>query len=177
MIEMSLGVGDGLQAFRRQIGLMKDVVDSWRPIWTDVVHPWLLEHMRKQFETEGRHGGKPWAGYQNEPIYAEYRARLIGDVKILSWEKGNMRLRPSFTDKSHPEHYFRATDRAVTIGSSVPYANDLNQGGVGPFDERYPPRIIMAMKKRQKKRLVTKIQRKVQEIAGKDALRGGRQVV
>lgn len=177
MFELSLGVGEGLQEFRRAIGLRLEVLDSWKPIFDEVVHPYVLEHMRKQFRTEGRHGGAPWAGYHQEPKYAQYRANLVGDAPILSWTPGNMVLRPSFTRSAHYLHVYRATDTKVTIGSSVPYAPRLNRGGTGPFGEAYSGRTIMAMKRSQKTGLVREVQRAVQAHAGKSGLRASREII
>lgn len=174
MFRLEIGTGDAKE-MSRVIGLMMEVIGSLEHEWRDVVHPYLLRHWKKQFETEGKHGGRPWEGYGGEPKYAAYKMAIVGHHDLLRWEPGvSERLYPSITEPTHSEHIFRADATSMTAGTAVPYSDRLISGGTGPFDEPYPGRNWQRMTTMQKKKLVTLIQRSIRRRLSDDALRDAR---
>lgn len=177
MIELRLGkVGDGHEEFSQILGVMADVIGSMVPVWRAAVHPYMTRHAKKQFKTEGTHGGKPWAGYGNEPKYEAYKKDRVGHLKVLRWHESlsRGRLPPSTFRPSHPDHIFQATSNRVTIGTSTPWAKRLTKGGTGPRGEKFPGRIIYAMTERQRDELTSLIQQMIIAIADAGTLRAAR---
>ena len=163
MIRITIG-GDGVAAMDRFLGVAHEVVGDMRPVWEAVVRPYVLEHMRLQFDTLGAHGGKPWASLDGEPIYRAYKARLIGEKfakRVLWWSDDKARLRPSLVFDRHPEQVSQIERKKMLFGTSVPHAGDLLKGGTGPFGEPFPGRAIFAMTQAQRKELVTLMQREI----------------
>jgi len=175
MFRLEIGTGDA-KGMSRVIGLMMEVIGSLEHEWRNVVHPYLLRHWEKQFATEGEHGGRPWEGYGGEPKYADHKMAIVGHHDLLRWDKGGKyeRLYPSITEPSHTEHVFRADATSMTAGTAVPYSDRLISGGTGPFGETYPGRDWQRMTTRQKKKLVTLIQRSIRRRLSDDALRNAR---
>lgn len=151
-----------LQASAEALGGFKD-------IWDEIVHPWFIGHIGARFATEGRYGGNAWAGYSNEPKYALYKKQIAGHFDLLRWEKGGKyeRLYPSLTEPNHTFHVYQRDEDSMRVGTSVPYAKDLEKGGVGPFGERYPGRTIISATQRQlltgRDSLWRRIQRRIGE--------------
>lgn len=171
-MRVSIGVtGDGAAAFDRVLGVAAKVVGDMKPIFDRVVRPYVLEHMDRQFNTLGAHGGKPWASLDGEPKYRSFKAAILGEDlarKVLWWDTRGQRLRPSLINPQHPEQVWESSSTRAYFGTAVPYAGDLIRGGVGPFGERYPGREIFALTQRQRKELVTLMQREiVQQVEGR----------
>lgn len=112
-------------------GALRDVSQLWR----EVVHPWMVQHWRLQFDTAGGHGGRPWA-----PLEPKYAAAQQGDSLTPLEVNTSARLEPSFVDPVNPAHFFSSSKNAMQAGSPVPYAGTLGTGGIGPFGESYPAR-------------------------------------
>jgi len=177
MFRLEIGVGDAKE-MSRVIGLLKDVIGSLEHEWRHVVRPYMTRHFEQQFDTAGQHGGAPWEGYGNEPQYAAMKQKIVGHLELLRWEKGKReRLYPSVTQPSHPEHVFRADEDSMSMGTLVPYAERLIEGGEGPFGETYPGRNWMRMKRAQKSDLITEIQRSIRRRLSDDALREARAIL
>lgn len=147
-----------LKATRAYARAIKDMEDAFQ----SVSHEFLLEHMKRQFATFGRHGGEKWASYASEPKYRAYKAGITGSRKQtpLVWDPGGSQnlLGPSLFSASHPMHVWRANARNATFGTTVEHARDLVVGGIGPFDEPYPGRDIFAHKDAQQRRHIRKLQ-------------------
>lgn len=150
----------------------QEVLTNFEELYEDAVFPWMLEHTRKVWATQGKAAGEKWADYSNEPKYAAYKASLldfngpddlpVGKVQpggLLRWRpEGDERLFPSLTDDSHSERVENVDGRSAEWGTSVPWAERLAQkGGSGPFGESYPPRPILSLSEPQEKRLRGKI--------------------
>jgi hypothetical protein len=141
----------GVGRVRQMLQASAEALGGFQDIWDEVVHPWFLGHMGARFATEGRYGGNEWADYSAEPHYALYKKAIVGHFRLLRWEMGGEyeRLYPSLTDPNHPEHIYQRDDTKARMGTSVPYAKDLEGGGVGPFGERYPGRTIISATQKQ----------------------------
>lgn len=158
MPEITIGV-TGQKAVSQRLQVAADVIGDLTPVWDDVVHPWFLRHMRRQFETSGSHGGDTWAGYEDEPIYRAVKLKLTGYLQLLRWDFENERLYPSLTDPSHPDHVYQRSEQSMSTGTSVEYAPRLIEGGEGPFGETYPGRNMISVTDRQRSDLVRAITR------------------
>lgn len=173
LLSLSIGVR-GERAVSRRLGLLSSAIGDMTHVFRKSVHPFMIKHSLKQFETAGAHGGEKWPGYENEPKYRGSKKAMVGHLEVLRWERGNERLFPSIVARTHPEHVFRSTAKTATFGTRVPYAKRLNEGGIGPFDEKYPPRKIFAMTRGQKKELITTIQRAILEEVGASGIQSAR---
>ena len=158
MINISIG---GAEGFNRTLGLLEDEIQDVDKIIMDVVPPLLYEHMNLQFNSNGSHGGKPWASYQTEPKYGAWKRRVAGHSKRLQMRERFQRLRPSLIRKDHPENILRMKGKTLEFGTKVPYAKELQEGGIGPFGESYPPRKIFAFKREQINDIIREIQRAI----------------
>lgn len=166
----------GEDTINRKIGLVAEVIGDLAPTFRSVIGPYMVQHMRSQFSTEGAHGGAPWAGYDKEPKYRAYKRAILGHLSILRWQKGGPYelLYPSLTALGHPANIFRVTPTSAVFGTSVPHAEELNRGGIGPFGEPYPARKIIAMTGQQKNQLFVEIQRDILRRVGPDTIRSAR---
>lgn len=174
----SLRIGvTGQESIVRRIGLVTDIIGDMTPTWRGVVGPFMYEHMDRQFRTQGAYGGKPWAGYENEPFYRAYKRAVTGHLKVLRWKPGEReRLYPSLTQGLDPDNILEITPTSFRFGTKVPYAADLNRGGVGPFGERYPARKIISFTDAQKNMLFVEIQRDILRRIGAEGIRAARVV-
>lgn len=163
---------EGGRPFQAKLQVSAEVLGDLSEMFDEVVHPWMINHVRTQFETSGRHGGAAWEGYGNEPKYKAFKRRVVGRLELLRWapDEGKERLYPSLVNTGHPDHVWQRDNHSARFGTSVPYASDLEEGGVGPFDERYPGRPILTFKKSQIVDASSKIG------AGRDTLVGQMQV-
>lgn len=162
-MKLTIG-GPGVAAFDRILGVAEDIVGDMRPIWNEVVRPFVFQHMRLQFDTLGEHGGKPWASLDNEPKYKAYKRALLGEDlanKVLWWDEDGARLRPSLVIPGHGEQEYAAERERFFFGTRVDHARSLIEGGTGPFGEPFPGRSIFAISQPDRKRLVTLIQRAI----------------
>lgn len=163
MIAVSIG-GRGVKAYERVLGVNQEVLGDLKPILDASVAPYMLEHMRRQFDTLGAHSGQPWATLKGEPLYYAFKKRILGKGladKPLWWSRQREQLRPSLTDPAHGHHAYRSGDNGALFGTTVPHAQALLDGGVGPFGEDYPARNFFHMSQGQRKELTTLIQREV----------------
>jgi hypothetical protein len=171
VIRLQVGL-KGSEALDRRLSLAEDVVQDLRPTFEEIAHPWLLNHMRRQFATDGAHGGSRWADYSREPKYRAYKKSLVGHTDILRWEKGGReQLYPSLTKKGDSLHVWRASHKGIRFGTRVDHAERLTQGGTGPFGEPYPGREIFSLTRRQRSDFVREIQRDIIRRFGRDAFR------
>lgn len=133
-----------------------------RPVWKGAFQPWILDFMRQQFLTQGRAGGRPWAGYGGEPRYAAFKQRLLGHNRLFRWDHrgGKERLYPALTTPNHPDQIFAVSPTRASIGVVGPYAQ-LERGGVGPFKERFPARMILPRQARAERGLLGALRRGV----------------
>ncbi|QDG49301.1 hypothetical protein FIV42_00690 [Persicimonas caeni] len=176
MLEVRIGAGTE-DAFARLLGVTNDlhIERVWPDLATEVVHPFMLAHSKKQFATEGRHGGRPWADYSQEPLYAAYKLMKVGHLDLLRWQKGGTfeQLYPSLTDPNHDLHIFRVGRTSVSIGSAVDHAYSLTTDTEGPFGEPSPGRDVLAMRPTHGKRLTTNMQRRLKQRLARRGLRIG----
>lgn len=165
MFRLRIKHGRGADAaFDRMVGITRDVETEriWPMVVRDVVHPWVLEKTKENIDSHGALVGESW-DYAGEPKYRAYKQMVVGHNKVLRWAGGRERLYPSLTSSSHGEHLFDLQKTSATIGSRVPYADRLTQGGSGPFGEDYPGRTIMPGTPDLNKRLATQVQRYIND--------------
>lgn len=177
LVTISVGVR-GEKEVSRQLGLSAEVIGDLRHVFEESALPFMLDHMKKQFATEGAHGGSKWAGYDKEPKYRAYKRASVGHLDILRWDKGGKyeRLYPSLTGKGNKFSVRESGRSRFRFGTRVPYATRLTRGGTGPFDEPYPGRRIIRMRNSQKSELVRSIQRGIVSRFGAERLRRARVV-
>lgn len=136
--------GQGFRGLEAEIKILRQVVKDPRPTLNQVVYPYLREHIQRQFETSGAHGGGPTWDFSGEPIYARQKTSLLGKnlgSKPLVWEAGDAQLLPSLTNPQHPNAIFRLEPSRLVVGSNLPYAEALlSTGGIGPYGEPFPAR-------------------------------------
>lgn len=159
MISLIIRHEGGEKAIARYEGAAKRVGDL-RPVWKGSFQPWLLDFLRSQFQTRGRTGGKPWAGYANEPKYAAFKQKLVGHNRLFRWDMrgGKERLYPALTRPNHPDQILSISPTRASIAVTGPYAK-LQRGGRGPFGEKFPARQIFPARGRAQQALVTELQR------------------
>ena len=158
MLKMKLtGAGE----YRRSLQRAEEVVSDMSETFDHVFHPFMLRHMRRQFETSGRYGGAPWAGYDQEPIYAAVKRRRVGHLHVLRGKPGQEKLYPSLTTQGGAHLWQRSAD-AASFGTRLPFAQGLERGGVGPYGERFPARLIV--------RLPPRVQRALEQLLKADLL-------
>lgn len=163
MVRLTIG-GPGVAAFDRILGVAEDIVGDMRPIWDEVVRPFVFEHMKLQFDTLGAHGGEPWKSLDGEPKYKAYKKALLGESlanKVLWWSEDKARLRPSLIEPGHGDQFVYSTSKKFKFGTRVEHAKSLMEGGTGPFGEPFPARNIFRISQSDRKRLVTLIQRAI----------------
>lgn len=175
LYDLQIGVR-GEDVVKRKIGLAFEVLGDLTEVWDDSIHPFMIDHMKSQFKSDGAHGGSPWALYGAEPKYTAYKIALVGHLTPLRWQKGGPfeRLFPSLVDRSDRDHVWESSAKGAVFGTSLPYAGDLNAGGIGPFGERYPARKIIAMRQDQKKKMISAIQQAIVQRFGGGAIRAAR---
>lgn len=141
------------QGFRKRLSQAERVVSDLSETFEQVFHPFMLRHMKRQFETSGRYGGAAWADYSQEPIYAAAKQRITGHLRILRWKPGQEQLAPSLMTQGGL-HVARSEPGHAEFGTRVPHAGQLERGGVGPYGERYPARLILFLPSRDRLELV-----------------------
>jgi len=117
---------------------------DWSQFWADRNGPlakaWA-DSRRKMFLTQGRSTGTPWPDYNKleRKYYLPIKKWLTGHEKItkaslLRWDgtgpepTAKERLFAAMTVTSHREFIYRVTGNSVTMGTSVPYARNHNEG-------------------------------------------------
>ena len=127
---------------------------DWSRFWRDRRGPlsklWAASR-EEMFLTEGRSTGTPWPQYNalERKYYVKMKRWVLGVKKIdkggiLRWTATprsttaarTERLYPSLTKPSHPEYVWRNLGNSVTMGTSVPYARNHNDG-TGGWTRRY----------------------------------------
>lgn len=114
--------------------------------WTQLapeMHAFLLAEQREFLRTNGQSQGTQIPGYGSEPEYEAAKFAKTGDTTPLRWKGGEERLYPSLVDQGHPEHKYEVTSAAIEFGTSVPYAERIQQGGTNQFGEPAPPRQVV----------------------------------
>lgn len=156
------GEGDNAEIWMA-MGLMVDVLGDLKPIFDKAIHPLLLDHMRKVFDSQGSYGGVHWADYSNEPKYRAYKKSIVGHLDRLRWQKGGPYeiLYPSLTNPSHMTHVWVARAHGFVFGTMLDYARRLSEGGIGPFGEPYPGREVLPFKQKQIADYLREIQREI----------------
>jgi len=155
--DFKFALGDQ-QFLRRLPNEIREILLSTDEVFRRTVHPFLIDHVRKVFREKGDPTGTSWAGYENEPQYAAFKASVLDmadpEDRLMRWREIDgmeERLYPSLTDKGSPLHIWRVEGLKAIFGTRVQYAERLAQeGGVNPFGEPYPPRPILQMSARQK---------------------------
>lgn len=125
--------------------------------WTVIaprVHDFLLVRESELFDSSGASEGMAWAGYDREPKYKAWKQAITGDLTPLRWKGSDgERLMPSLTNPNHPNHVFRTSSDAVTMGTSLGYAGRLHKGGRNMFGEPHPARKLVGLGDRSTSRL------------------------
>lgn len=132
------------QGFMRRLKTALEVVGDMKPTFERVFHPYMLEHMKDQFESSGGAGGSPWASLDREPLYAAMKRRAVGNAPVLRWPTAGEVLYPSLVSRG-PSHIEKSGAARARFGTAVPHAAQLEKGGVGPYGERYPARKILVL--------------------------------
>ena len=127
----------------------KNLIHNLAPVFR-TLHAPIRAHFRKNFNTGGAHGGPAWADFSGEPKYRAMKLAITDNAKPLVWGKfSQSRLMPSLTQASHPDHLYGVARDGMLVGTTVPYANRLARGGIGPFGERFPGRNPVQIQQRQ----------------------------
>ena len=122
---------------------------DWSKVWRDRRGPlaalWATSR-EEMFLSEGRSTGTPWPAYTaaEKKFYVKMKRWVLGVRKIdkggiLRWTAmprstvaaRTERLYPSLTKPTHPEFVWQVRGNAVTMGTSVPYAKNHNDGTGG----------------------------------------------
>lgn len=123
-------------------------VRQWRRTG-DAFHDWSIEHYKQQFSTLGSHGGRGWADYSGERIFAGIKQRSGVPLVPLRYIGKREVLYPSFIQRSHPYHLYRV-GKKIEVGSTVSYARRHQMGiGYNRQGEKIPERRIASMTNRQ----------------------------
>jgi hypothetical protein len=148
----------GVRQFDRALSRFADSVDDWRPVF-DKIHQDFLVIEKEQFESGGSRGGRAWAGYESEPVYAARKAGItgLGDVasRLCRWYPDSKEwLYPSLTDRNHPLHFWRESPLTLEMGTRVPHAQDVHSGGKFQKWDKImtPPRALIALTDLDRKR-------------------------
>lgn len=168
MIEVKVGISGG-EEISRKLGILASAVDDLSKVFDEVVHPYILNQAKMNFETSGAYSGQAW-DFSGEPKYKAFKRHMAEtkgvDMRPLWWIPGGREwLRPSLTNPSHGSHIYVSDEKRVIIGTSVPHAAKLNEGGKGPFGEPFPARRPLGMTQGQRKELITLMQRGIMALA------------
>ncbi len=152
----------GVEQINRTILGFKSRMLDLTPVWDDI-HLVFLRWEEELFQTQGASGGHGrWAGYDSEPRYAGMKRALVGNDwdRVLIWRnRAESRLWPSLTMEGHPDHLFFSSPQKVEIGTRMPYADRLAQGGRGPKGEPFPGRMAVDLNEQNRKDVTKILQR------------------
>lgn len=151
-----------MDAIERDLNSLRRGIAEKDAIVAKVAAPFLREHIRRQFDTAGQHGGQPWAGFEGEPKYRAFRQRLDGKETPLQWSRPD--LRESLTLPFHPSQVARKSG-GLEFGTRITYAGEATSGGVNRFGEPYPARPIFVFRPEQERELTEKIQTAINDHA------------
>jgi phage gpG-like protein len=128
------------------------------------LHDFLTYKIRRIIASRGASEGHRIRGYGSEPKYKAYkkalmRAGIITGIDLLRFRGASKeRLYPSLTRKSHPEHVYRVSRRwTMDVGTKVPYASSIWDGGTNKFGERQPERPFLKIGRRTRGELADQI--------------------
>jgi len=131
---------EGEKQLSRALGIYAKNVKDLRGVWPDLQED-FLEGERKIFKDQRTTKGK-WKRLSSP--YREWKAKRFRGRGILI-ATGN--LMGSLTKAKHPNHFFVASKKGMTIGSAVPYAS-YHQTGTS----KMPKREVIRLRKEQKSR-------------------------
>lgn len=134
-----------IKRYQREFTGAIGVIEDLAPSFDQVFHPFMLAHMRDVFRSGGAAAGAKWRGYDGEPRYGAFKARVLGQARPqpLRWQPGKQeRLYPSLTEEGG-DHVHTTGRSAARFGTAIPYAARLERGGVGPYGETSPPRVML----------------------------------
>lgn len=150
MIDVSIGI-EGSEAFKRKLMISITELQNLKPIFDDVVKPYMQAHMKKQFQTSGQYGGSKWAG--NSKAYNRVKRLTVGHTRIL---ERSGKLKRSLIGTTIASKYI-SSRTSMTYGTTIPYAKYQNNG----TSKGIKAKQIFGMTNGQKKALVTLIQREL----------------
>lgn len=145
LLQIKVSPRTRLKGFSAELQRAVDAVSDMAPTWSQVFEPFMAQHMKQQFASQGRAGGKQWAGLEREPRYQAFKRALVGNAPVLRWPSPREQLYPSLVERGHPLHIERRGQERARFGTAVPHAARLEQGGIGPFGEAYPARPILVL--------------------------------
>lgn len=96
--------------------------EDMRPAWDDL-HEDFLRLAGRQFDSQGRALSGGWRPLAPATRRSKRAAGM--DPRILH---GTLRLRRSFTSRSHREHVWRPGADGMAVGSRVPYGSKHQTG-------------------------------------------------
>ena len=131
---------EGEKQLDRALGAMAKRVKNLRGVWPDIQED-FLEGERRIFKEQGTVKGK-WKKL-SQP-YASRKAKKFRGRGILI-ATGN--LMGSLTKAKHPNHFFVASRKGMTIGTAVSYAK-FHQTGTA----KMPKREVVRLRSEQKRR-------------------------
>lgn len=105
-------------------------------------HLKVIDFAKKQFDTSGKYGGKPWAFYGSEPKYLRYKLALGARPIPLRWTTNMERVYPALTNPNDPNHNWRKRGNNVYLDISIPYLARIETGGRNQFNEPAPGRSL-----------------------------------
>jgi hypothetical protein len=190
-IEVGGGAVDAMDRVNLKLGILARQLPDMREVNKHQVVT-LEDYARRQFESEGRYGGQPWATYEEAGDWRHRRVkhsvlykakhgrwpskavrrRKVPRMALLRWVLGGPktpiqsgeRLYPSFF-RGHAGNVWQSRVDGFTWGTEVPYA-ERHQRGIGrrKWDPgTVPKRAILTNTRRLRGPLVRNIQEHVLE--------------
>lgn len=120
------------RALERLAGTFRDPRPAFRPMAERVV-----KAARAQFDTAGRHSGRPWAPRKESTLKGVTSANRKGFRSVGLPLHATGRLFRSVGTFGGPDSIYREESDSVTVGTSVPYARHHQTG-----TRRMPKRAI-----------------------------------
>jgi len=99
-------------------------IRDWKPFWAQI-SKFLRLRIAQSFATQGAASGAgSWAPLSEK--WAKRKAQIAPGSPILVLSS---RMRDSFIQEGHPEHFERRSQSKFTFGSRVPYVGFHQEGG------------------------------------------------
>lgn len=150
-LAISTNSGELLEALELAISTVGD----FSPLWVSLPRP-MVERGIRMYES---HGFGQWQGYEHEPTYEAVKSAMFDrDLSyddLCRWDAegdgahststADEVLHPSLTNALDPYFFLEHTALSAEIGTMVPWASDVELGGVGPEwggSEPYPGRSL-----------------------------------
>lgn len=138
MLEINFKVS-GIDKVAAKVERMQETTDDLRPTMRDVVYPWLLEHARRQWASEGKYGGNGWT-----PISDGWIAHKLRKGKPRQILRYTDTYRKAATRKDHKLQSLEMTRKQLKISINLPYARAQQKAGRDPWERKRKQRAELA---------------------------------